>query len=82
MRIEEQVKAIEKQINFLTKYKDKFTGGKQDKITELNYTVECLQDAVGVLKDLSTLRDNLIDTLEATDKVNKTLGELTNHLIT
>ena len=81
MRIEEQVKAIDKQINFLTKYKDKFTGGKVDKAKELEYTVECLTDAEEVLKCLTGLRDNLIDCLESISKVNKSLEELTVHLI-
>ena len=65
MRLEEQVKAIEKQINFLEKYKDKFTGGKQDKVTEFNYTVECLKDAVKILNNLSVIRTNLTDSLNA-----------------
>ena len=65
MRLEEQVKAIEKQINFLEKYKDKFTGGKVDKVTEFNYTVECLKDAVKILNKLSVIRTNLTDSLNA-----------------
>lgn len=65
MRLEEQVKAINKQIAFLEKYKDSFTKGKQDKITEFNYTVECLKDAAKVLDNLSGIRDNLTDSLNA-----------------
>lgn len=65
MRLEEQVKAINKQIAFLEKYKDSFTKGKQDKITELNYTVECLKDAVKVLDNLSGIRTSLTDSLNA-----------------
>ena len=65
MRLEEQVKAINKQIAFLEKYKDSFTNGKQDKITEFNYTVECLKDAVKILNNLSVIRTNLTDSLNA-----------------
>ena len=75
MRLEEQVKAINKQIAFLEKYKDSFTKGKQDKIAEFNYTVECLKDAAKVLSNLSTTRDSLINSLES-------LRGLTNNLIT
>jgi len=65
MRLEEQVKAINKQIAFLEKYKDSFTKGKQDKITEFNYTVECLKDAAKVLDNLSGIRTSLTDSLNA-----------------
>lgn len=65
MRLEEQVKAINKQIAFLEKYKDSFTKGKQDKIAEFNYTVECLKDAAKVLDNLSGIRNSLTDSLNA-----------------
>ena len=60
MKIEEQVKAINKQIAFLEKYKDKLTRGKQDKLIELNYTVECLSGAVSILENISTVKDSLV----------------------
>ena len=60
MQIEEQIKAINKQISFLEKYKDKFTQGKQDKISELNYTVECLNGAVSVLSNITSVKDSLV----------------------
>ena len=60
MKTEEQIKAIEKQITFLEKFKDKLTQGKQDKLVELNYTVECLREAVNILKNISTIRESLV----------------------
>lgn len=60
MKTEEQIKAINKQIAFLEKYKDKLTQGKQDKLIELNYTVECLNGAVSILENISTVKDSLV----------------------
>lgn len=81
MRLEEQVKAIEKQITFLENNKARFTGGKTDKEVALNTTIEALSNAKEVLGTLHTLRDNLLDCFESMDKVNKSLEELTRHLI-
>lgn len=60
MTTEEQIKAIEKQITFLEKFKDKLTQGKQDKLVELNYTVECLRESVKILKNIGTIRESLV----------------------
>lgn len=81
MRVEEQVKIINKQIDFLNKFKDKFTGGKQEKITEFNYAVECLKDSTEILNNCAELRDSLIESLEQFDKVRKSLEKITILLI-
>lgn len=60
MTTQEQIKAINKQIAFLEKFKDKLTQGKKDKLIELNYTVECLREAVNILENISTLRESLV----------------------
>lgn len=60
MTTEEQIKAVNKQIAFLEKFKDKLTQGKQEKLIELNYTVECLREVVKILENISTLRESLV----------------------
>lgn len=60
MKTEELIKAIDKQITFLEKFKDKLTQGKQDKLVELNYTVECLRESVKILENISTIRESLV----------------------
>jgi len=60
MTTEEQIKAVNKQIAFLEKFSDKLTQGKQEKLIELNYTVECLREVVKILENISTLRESLV----------------------
>lgn len=72
MTLEEQVKVIKKQIDFLTKFKDKFTAGKPDKIVEFNYTIESLESTIKILNGSKEFRDALVDCIESTrETINK-----------
>lgn len=82
MRLEEQVKVINKQINFLNKYKPNLTKGDKTKEKDFDYAIECLEDSSKLLSNFTELRDNLIECLESIDKVTKTLEKLTTNLIT
>lgn len=81
MRIEEQIKAINKQIDFLVKFKDKLTNGKQEKEIGFNYTVNCLKDAVKVLEGCNKVKQDLIDNQKSLHKSMDDLEELTRTFI-